>query len=155
MRRRTSFHPWLASLGLLVLAPARADDSAVKDGGQFKSDVHTVAGRIFSFSFVDRALTIDTPDGPVRLTVDRNTAIYREDRFGSPRDLEPGASVRAAYGEGGLAYWVELREEAGTPGARSQDGGVGRPGESASDAGAEGPKATLPSSAEVAPRGGG
>jgi hypothetical protein len=156
MRRRASWRGWVASLGLLVLVEARADDSKVMDGGQFRSEVHTVAGRIFSFSFADRALAIDTPDGPLRLTVDRNTAIYREDRSGSPRDLEPGASVKAAYGESGLAYWVEVRRETSAPGRGSLDGGLGSSGAGGPDGGSEGHKTTLPASGdEATPRDGG
>ena len=124
---------------LLLLSPgAGAAEEAVLDGGQYRSNVHTAAGRISSFSFSDRALSIDTPDGPLTLTVDRNTAIYREDHYGSPRDLTTGARVRASYGDGRLAYWVEVgggderpdggnpTDEGGPPGPPSPtDGGPG------------------------------
>ncbi|HUK66122.1 MAG TPA: hypothetical protein VLV17_04790 [Anaeromyxobacteraceae bacterium] len=110
-------HVWLLAL---ATGSARADDQKVLDGGQFRSEVRTAQGRIASFSFEDRSLTIDTADGPLVLSVDRDTAIFREDRYGSPRDLKPGARVRAAYGDGHLAYWVEVGE-----GNESTDGGAG------------------------------
>ncbi|HTT69892.1 MAG TPA: hypothetical protein VMG32_01610 [Anaeromyxobacteraceae bacterium] len=120
----------------LLLGAARAEEPAAQDGGVFRSDVHTVVGRIASFSWADRVLSIEAPEGPLTLTVDRNTAIFREDRYGSPRDLVAGARVRAAYGEGGLAYWIEVRRSRGEVDEGAAPSGPERAPPAAADGGA-------------------
>jgi hypothetical protein len=137
-----------AALALLTLAlapPAAAEE----DGGSRSADVQTVAGTIAAVAWSDGRFTVTAADGPVTLRVDRNTTVYLESRLGTIRDLVVGLPVRASYGPGQRAAWVEVRAKGvmPTPRGDAPDGGVPG-GESAAagapDGGTPGGPPTLP-----------
>jgi hypothetical protein len=73
-------------------------------------DVRTVAGKISAIDLPGRTLTLAAADGPLEVSLDRNTMIFLESRLGSLRDLAVGVPARAnVSGERNLASFVELK----------------------------------------------
>jgi hypothetical protein len=105
----------VAGLLLAVLGTGGRRDGG-GDGGESRSGPRTIAGTISGFAWAESRLTVDTPDGPVSLRVDRNTAVFLEDRLGSVRDLTVGTSVRASFAGDHRAVWLEVRSPGRVPG---------------------------------------
>lgn len=78
-------------------------------------------------------ITVATSQGPVTLSVDRNTMVYTSAGLGSVADLVPGARLRAGRNAEALAYWVQVRralpesEPPSTPGQGTGPGGGSGP----------------------------
>jgi hypothetical protein len=96
-------------------------------------------------------ITVSTPEGPVTLSIDRNTMVYTSAGLGSVADLMPGSQLRAGRNADALAYWVQVRrsaknEPASTPGqGTGPGGGSGPPAEgNAPGGGAAAPTGVAP-----------
>lgn len=61
------------------------------------------------------ALALDTPEGTISLTLDRNTTVFLEERVGTLQDLRPGTAVRADLGPGRRASWIEVEPRLAPP----------------------------------------
>lgn len=72
-------------------------------------EVRTVTGTIRAVAPGEHALTLDTSDGPVRLGFDLNTSVFLPERVGTVRALRSGTRVRASFGPGRHAYWIEVQ----------------------------------------------
>ena len=57
-------------------------------------------------------LEVDTPAGPVTLSLDRNTMVYTAAGLATVLDVKPGAQIRAGRNADFLAYWVQVRSPA-------------------------------------------
>jgi 2-oxoglutarate dehydrogenase E2 component (dihydrolipoamide succinyltransferase) len=68
----------------------------------------TVTGTLSAVSLPDRSLTLAAAEGPLQLSLDRNTLIFLETRMGTVRDLSAGLTARALVGARGEAYWIEI-----------------------------------------------
>lgn len=77
-----------------------------------------VAGTIRGVDLRAHRLSLETPSGPVTLSLDRNTMVYTTAGLGTVLDLANGAQVRAGRNADFLAYWVQVRAAAAkaTPG---------------------------------------
>lgn len=139
----------LAAAGL-VLATLGAALATEGDAGESRADAQrTVSGTISAVVGPEAKLAIDAADGPVTLRIDRNTAVFLEDRLGSARDLVVGANVRASYGGDGRAAWVEVRPRAA--GGAGRDGGVERSGGATRETGTATGPPVLPPAGAAAP----
>ena len=135
-------------LGVVIVnaCAARADEDD-RHGGKQRVDVRTVSGKVSAVSWPEHKLTIDVADGPVTLEVDRNTAVFLDDRLGSLSDLVVGVPARASFASDARAAWVEVRSRgAGSPGGPLGEGGVESAG-GMRDAGTEAGPPVLPASA--------
>ncbi len=74
-----------------------------------------VAGTIRDVDLRTHRLSLDTPSGPVTLSLDRNTMVYTVTGLGTVLDLANGAQVRAGRNADFLAYWVQVRAAAAKP----------------------------------------
>jgi len=89
-------------------------------------------------------VTIEGQNGPVTLTMDRNTLVYGPSGLVTVDHLVPGAPVRAGRNADHLAYWVQIRGAgrlvpAGKPAPASTPGqGTGPAGGSGAPAGETG-----------------
>jgi hypothetical protein len=112
------------ALGLALVNAGVARGNEV-DAGEHRVAVHTVSGRISAVAWSEHKLTIDVANGPVTVEVDRNTAVFLDDRLGSLGDLVVGMPVRVSFGDDERAVWVEVRSHgAGAPGGPLGDAGV-------------------------------
>ncbi|OFX24019.1 MAG: hypothetical protein A2V77_08605 [Anaeromyxobacter sp. RBG_16_69_14] len=112
------------ALGLVLVnaCVARGDQA---DAGEHRVAVRTVSGKISAVAWSKHMLTIAVANGPVTLEVDRNTAVFLDDRLGSLGDLVVGMPVRASFGGDQRAVWVEVRSRGtGAPGGPLGDAGV-------------------------------
>jgi hypothetical protein len=81
-----------------------------------RADVRTIAGKIAALDAARRELTLAAADGPLRVTLDRNTMVLLESRLGSVRDLAVGVPARVSVsGAENLAAYVELRPRGVVP----------------------------------------
>ena len=122
-----------SGLALATLAVALADGGS--DGGTPRIDARTISGTISTVTWSDATITVDASDGPVTLRIDRNTAVFLDNRLGSARDLTVGTPVRASFGADKRAVWVEVRSHPPAT-VSSQDGGLQKADGGARDAGA-------------------
>jgi hypothetical protein len=138
----------------VLLAPGPADAPPARPA------IRTVAGRITEVALAQARVTLELEDGPLVLSVDRNTMVYRDSRFGTLRDLAAGLPARASVGPSGVAHWIELRpkgvlptraaESAPEPAARAAaTAAAGPPAAPAESAGAT--AASAPPAAEPPP----
>lgn len=121
----------------LVLVNACVARGNQADTGEHRVAVRTVSGRISAVAWSKHRFTIAVANGPVTLAVDRNTAVFLDDRLGSLGDLVVGMPVRASFGGDERAVWVEVL----SPDISSADGGRqdgGGPPPTPPDAGAWG-----------------
>jgi hypothetical protein len=118
----------LVAIGVALLCVLAAGEEA-PDGGPRAPAVHTITGTIAAVRQPDRTVIVETPKGPVTLTVDRNTTVFLAGRVGTVGDLAVGSPVRAWYGPRELAYWIELgaRTDAGGYAATDRAAGPGVP----------------------------
>jgi hypothetical protein len=112
-----------AGVGLLLAALGADGGRDETDGGSSRGDARTVSGTISAVAWAEARVTIDAPGGLVTLKIDRNTAVFLENRLGSTRDLVVGAPVRASFGGDERAVWVEVRSLASAS-AAGRDGGL-------------------------------
>jgi len=114
---------FVATFLLLAALGADSGRDGDGDGGKARTDVRTVSGTISALAWSEAKLTVDAPDGHVTLKIDRNTAVFLENRLGSTGDLVVGAPVRASFGGDKRAVWVEVRSRSAAP-ATGRDGGL-------------------------------
>ncbi len=74
-----------------------------------------VSGTVAGIDRKAHRLRVDTPSGPVTLSLDRNTMVYTATGLGTPLDVSPGAQIRAGRNADFLAYWVQVRKTAASP----------------------------------------
>lgn len=102
-----------AALAALTLAAPAQADAAEK-----APRPRTVEGTVAEVSLAGGRITLGASEGPLTLSLDRNTLVQLETRLGTVLDLAPGQSVRASVGPRGEAHWIEiLPKEAATPAA--------------------------------------
>jgi len=123
----------LAALGLALAAPAAAGD-APDAGRPSADDLSTVSGKVGQVAWERHEFTLDAADGPVTVSVDRNTTIYLDTKLGSTRDVTVGTPVRTAYSKDKVAIWIEVRSR----------GVIPTPGREAADAGTPPPALAMP-----------
>ncbi len=115
-RTRLAAAALAAALAGAVLAAAPATRADEPDAGAPQAlDLRTISGKIATLAWDQHRFTVEASDGPVTLSVDRNTTVYLDTRLGSIRDLTVGTPVRTAYGKDLVATWVEVRARAGLP----------------------------------------
>ena len=68
----------------------------------------TVSGTLSEVVPAQHRVTMAAADGPVTLSLDRNTLVFLETRQGTVQDLAAGLPARASVGPKGEAYWIEL-----------------------------------------------
>ncbi len=128
--------------------PARQPSAAVApvDGGA--PGFHLVSGSLERVDWDAKRITLATLSGTERLSFDRNSLVYLEEREGTLLDLKPGQRVRASLTPDGRVYWLEVARPAaqGSPGG----GGAARP-DGGSEAADGGPPATPPPAAPPPP----
>jgi hypothetical protein len=106
----------IASLAAAALAPAVTAAADEPDAGAPQpADLRTVSGKITTLAWAQHRFTVEASDGPVTLSVDRNTTVYLDTKLGSIRDLIVGTPVRTSYGKDLIATWVEVRTRGGIP----------------------------------------
>jgi translation initiation factor IF-2 len=92
-----------------------------------------VAGTVRDIDRKAYKLEVDTPTGPVTLSLDRNTMVYTAGGLATVLDVKPGTQIRAGRNADFLAYWVQVRtpakqEPSSTPGqGTGPAGGAGAP----------------------------
>ncbi len=124
-RRKVSLTTSLSIALVLVSSCAARGDEHEGDAGEHRVAAHTVTGKISAIAWSRHKFTIDVANGLVTLEVDRNTAVFLDDRLGSLGDLVVGTPVRASFGSDQRAVWVEARSHgAGAPGGPLDDAGV-------------------------------
>jgi hypothetical protein len=111
----------IAVAAALPSGGATAADSTPDGGTPQRSDVRTLDGTITAVARLERAVTIETDGGTVKLIVDRNTSVFLPSRLATIRELTVGTQVRASYGPDRRAFWIEVRPPA-TPGKRESAG---------------------------------
>ena len=132
----------LVSLGLVLATVAatlaadggqHGDGDGDADAGRPRTDARTVSGTISAVAWSEAKVTVDAADGPVTLHIDRNTAVFLENRLGSTHDLVLGTPVRATFVQDNRAVWVEVRPRAPTrlSALEAADGGLGDAGSNA------------------------
>ncbi|WP_041448290.1 hypothetical protein [Anaeromyxobacter sp. Fw109-5] len=128
-------------------SPARPTHEPVPRGAVLEE----VSGTLARVDRQTHRITVSTPEGPVTLSIDRNTMVYTAAGLGSVADLMPGSQLRAGRNADALAYWVQVRRSAkdeppSTPGqGTGPGGGSGPPAEGeASGAGAAPPTGVGP-----------
>jgi len=95
-------------LALALAAALSAEPDAGPAAGP-RTELSTISGTIAQVAYAERRFTVATEQGTSTLEFDRNTAVYLPRRMGTLRDLAPGQPVRAGFGAGGRAYWIEIR----------------------------------------------
>src|SRR5512138_891893 len=108
-----------------------------------------VVGTVRSVDRQAHRISIETPKGPVELSMDRNTLVYLPRGLGTVLDVAPGAAVRAGRDGDFLAYWLQVRPtETPTRAAGATPGQGSSPtqgeGPPPSEGGALSPPATAP-----------
>ncbi len=99
-----------AALAALTLAAQAQADAAEK-----VPRPRTVEGTVAEVSLAGGRITLGASEGPLTLSLDRNTLVQLETRLGTVLDLAPGQSVRASVGPRGEAHWIEILPTAQTP----------------------------------------
>jgi hypothetical protein len=114
---------------LLVALPARAADGppgaeprpamAASVGSTLATSAGSTAEAAASLleidgtvSSVDRALRrveVATKDGPVVLSYDRDTLVYRPGGATTVLDIAPGMALKAGLDAARVAYWIQVR----------------------------------------------
>jgi hypothetical protein len=117
---------------LAVLGLALADLGAAADppdaGPPPADELSTVSGKVTGTAWERHAFTVEAADGPVTLSVDRNTTIFLDTQLGSTRNVTVGTPVRTAYGKDRIAIWIEVRSRGVIPTpAREADAGTPLP----------------------------
>ena len=109
-------------------SPARPTREAMPRGAVLEE----VSGTLERVDRQTHRITVSTPEGPVTLSIDRNTMVYTAAGLGSVADLMPGSQLRAGRNADALAYWVQVRRSAkneppSTPGQGTGPGGGSGP----------------------------
>jgi hypothetical protein len=93
-----------------VLAPTPARSAAgPEDEGRDR--VKTISGKVAQIDRAKPELVVETPEGPLALSFDRNTTVWLDRHVGTLRDLDVGTPVRAGYDVARKrAQWVEVRK---------------------------------------------
>ncbi|HZZ83013.1 MAG TPA: hypothetical protein VFE30_00595 [Anaeromyxobacteraceae bacterium] len=100
-------------------APRPAADGGAPDAGPatVPGGLFTISGKIAAVDFAHGRFTVEGPEGPIELGVDRNTGVYLEKRMGTLRSLSAGLPVRACYaGADKKVFWVEVHLKGILPG---------------------------------------
>ncbi len=87
-----------------------------------------IAGTVRQIDRTAHKIEIETPVGPVTLTMDRNTLVYTPAGLGTVLDLSPGLHVRAGRNADLLAYWIGVRASPRSAKAPSTPGQGAGPG---------------------------
>jgi hypothetical protein len=96
-------------------APAKPTGGSGEPAGAVLVEV---TGTVRSVDRAEHRVAIETAEGTVDLSVDRNTLVYVPAGLGTVLDLVPGATVRAGRDSAFVAFWVQVRPAA--PAAPSQ-----------------------------------
>jgi hypothetical protein len=104
-----------ALLVAALLAAAPADAPGASPPSPARPAIRTLAGKITEVALGEGRVVLEAADGPVAVTVDRNTMVYLETRFGTVRDLAVGLPARISVGETGPAHWIEIRPKGLVP----------------------------------------
>jgi hypothetical protein len=91
----------------------------------------------------DRKVTLEAPEGPLVLALDRNTLVFLAARLGTVQDLAAGQAVRAGVGPKGEAFWIEVLPQGAIPEASPAPTPAATPGPAPAP-GATSPPAAAP-----------
>jgi hypothetical protein len=147
----------LAAVGLALAAAGAAEDPP--DAGRPSADdLSTVSGKVTGTDWTRHAFTLEAADGPVTLSVDRNTTIFLDTQLGSTRNVTVGTPVRTAFGRDKVAIWIEVRSRGVIPTPAREEADAGTPPPLAMPPGAPpttpGSTATAQAGADAGPAGG-
>ena len=104
MRHRT------ALLALWIALPAQVRGEPAPAAPPPSTSLSEVSGTVLALDLQRHRVTVATEDGPLELTWDRNTLIYRPGGATTAAALTPGAAVKAGLDPARNAYWIQVRQ---------------------------------------------
>ena len=109
MRHRT------ALLAIWVALPALGRGEPAPAAPPASTSLAEVSGTVLALDLQRHRVTVATEGGPLELTWDRNTLIYRPGGATTAAALTPGAAVKAGLDPAGNAYWIQVRQAPAAP----------------------------------------
>ncbi len=107
--------PWPALLALLVALPGAVRAEPAPAAPPPTTSLAEVSGTVVALDLLRHRVTVATAGGPLELSWDRNTLIYRPGGATTAAALTPGAAVRAGLDPARNAYWIQVRQAAAAP----------------------------------------
>lgn len=109
MRHRT------ALLALLVALPGEVRAEPAPAAPPASTSLAEVSGTVVALDLQRHRVTVATEGGPLELSWDRNTLIYRPGGATTAAALTPGSALKAGLDPARNAYWIQVRQAPAEP----------------------------------------